>query len=178
MVSLRNEREKFNDEHYLADTFSSEEIDSLLNFEPWWNTTDKDRVSFDNQEKDRLKDLPKRTFERFDKSIMESTLYSLVDILFAYAYNNRITEGENNVKLEKSDVDLDLLELELAAKLCLEDNNSNDCGNQVNVLEYVRDHFGYQNNGDRSLDSDDDQNDENSIEDLSRKVKNFCIAKE
>lgn len=50
-----------------------------------------------NEEKDILKDLPKKEF-LLDKREEHLVSLSLIDILYSYAYNVRSTMGENTVE--------------------------------------------------------------------------------
>ena len=44
-------------------------------------------------------DLPKRSQQTLDNNAVTSVVMSLVDIIFAYAYDQRITEEEHNVSI-------------------------------------------------------------------------------
>ncbi|OMJ28546.1 Protein shq1 [Smittium culicis] len=59
------------------------------------NNSIKNLFEFTEKEKEYLIRLPKKTYIIDDK---KSLYLGIVDILFAYAYNNRVFEGENNVE--------------------------------------------------------------------------------
>lgn len=54
-------------------------------------------VIFTEKEKDKLRHLPNKEY-LLDEQVEQSLLLGLVDIIFAYAYNYRTTEGENTVE--------------------------------------------------------------------------------
>ncbi|GFS80659.1 protein SHQ1 homolog [Nephila pilipes] len=102
---LQKESECFNDEHYLADLFEDEEVQRLIHYKPDWvdlhdevqNNISEDKIQFTSEEKDRMRKLPSKEY-LLDKAQCRTAFLSLIDILFAYAYNKRTTEGENNVE--------------------------------------------------------------------------------
>lgn len=93
-LRLEGESEKFDQDHYLADYFDDSEMinEAILNFEPEWNSGE-----YSQEEIDCLKNLPKKTFI-LDKEQKFYSFLGLVDILYAYCYNNRINMGEINVE--------------------------------------------------------------------------------
>lgn len=94
---LRKDRESedFSDDHYLADWAQPDLIEPLLEYEPCWEKTSE--ATFLDEEVDILKDLPKKEF-LLEKKELQLVCFSLVDILFAHAYNARTTMGENTVE--------------------------------------------------------------------------------
>ncbi|XP_028416679.1 protein SHQ1 homolog isoform X2 [Dendronephthya gigantea] len=88
---IASENEKFDEEHYLADLFDDVRIKEILDY-----VTEKE-ASFDDIEKKKLQQLPNREYV-FEKKEENFVCYSLVDIIFAYAYNKRTTFGENTVE--------------------------------------------------------------------------------
>lgn len=88
-----HEEEKFDDDHYLADTYGNDElIQTLLDYEP----EEEDDEDYTEEEIDCLKSkLPKRTY-LLDKQQKMFAYCGLVDILFAYMYNRRVNTGEEN----------------------------------------------------------------------------------
>ena len=86
------EREKFDDEHYLADTFDNTEIveNYILAYK-----TELDEQEYTEDEMECLKNLPKRTY-LLDKEQKMFAYCGLFDILFSYSYNKRINCGEEN----------------------------------------------------------------------------------
>lgn len=88
---------KFDAEYYLADFFENESIVELVNFEAPW-TREKisgSEFAFTEEEKQILRELPNRTY-LIDSD--QSLLLSLVDIVFAFAYDYRTTLGEHTVE--------------------------------------------------------------------------------
>lgn len=94
-LRLAQEAEDFSDDHYLADWAQPEYIEPLLTFECWWEKSSQ--VEYLDEEVDILKDLPKKEF-LLDKREEFLVSFSLIDILFGYAYNIRSTMGENTVE--------------------------------------------------------------------------------
>ncbi|XP_064824962.1 protein SHQ1 homolog [Oncorhynchus masou masou] len=91
-------------DHYLADLFEDEEIQGLLKFRPWWSDLCPDSirqgeaaVSFTDDEKEQLRKFTNRSYILDKKSRFQVWL-SLVDIILAYCYELRTTEGEHNVE--------------------------------------------------------------------------------
>jgi protein SHQ1 len=102
-LRIENENEKFEDDHYLADLFDNNYIESvLLKYKPDFGGNgdeedEHDAEGFTQKEQDCLKQLPRKTF-MLDKEQKFCAFAGLVDILFAYAYNNRVNCGETNVE--------------------------------------------------------------------------------
>ena len=104
-LRIENENAKFDEDHYLADFFDDTELikDTLLKYQPDFYSigsgSDEDDVSLEYTDKeiDVLKSLPRRTY-LLDKSQKMSAYLGLVDILYAYCYNNRVNCGESNVE--------------------------------------------------------------------------------
>lgn len=107
---------KFDEEYYLADYFNVDQIQHLLDYKPPWDTylqqhkensfedeakysneQEEKTVQFTAEEKDQLRRLPNKDYLFDDKEELPLFL-GLVDIIFAYAYNHRTTEGENTVE--------------------------------------------------------------------------------
>uniref|UniRef100_A0A8C7QLP5 Protein SHQ1 homolog n=1 Tax=Oncorhynchus mykiss TaxID=8022 RepID=A0A8C7QLP5_ONCMY len=91
-------------DHYLADLFEDEEIQGLLKFRPWWSDLCPDSirqgeaaVSFTDDEKEQLRKFTNHSYILDKKSRFQVWL-SLVDIILAYCYELRTTEGEHNVE--------------------------------------------------------------------------------
>ncbi|KAA8593518.1 hypothetical protein FQN60_009634 [Etheostoma spectabile] len=100
---LDAEASAFSPDHYLADLFEDEQIKRLLKFRPWWAklspSTEQEgeaAVSFNNGEKEQLRKFTNRSY-LLDKTSRNQVWLSLVDILLAYSYEVRSTEGEHNV---------------------------------------------------------------------------------
>jgi protein SHQ1 len=70
----------------------------LLKYEPYYlQINDKNSIEYTESEIDDLKNLPKKTF-LLDKEQKFYAYIGLVDILFAYCYNDRVNCGEKNVE--------------------------------------------------------------------------------
>ncbi|KAI8511147.1 Hsp90 cochaperone shq1 [Branchiostoma belcheri] len=111
------ELEQFDPDHYLADLYEDDTIQELLRYHPPWvqelhklktcskvagtdcsiNQPEEEVLVFSEEEKEQLLRLPKREY-LLDGKTLPVVCFSLVDILFAYAYNYRTTEGEDNVE--------------------------------------------------------------------------------
>lgn len=92
---LQQENEKFDKEHYLSDLYEEADILELMEFSP--SIFNDVGISFTNEEKYQLKSLPCRQY-LLDAYEQKIALLGLIDIIFAWAYNHRITLGENNVE--------------------------------------------------------------------------------
>lgn len=91
------EQDKFDPDYYLADLYEDDMIQELLNYNASWENQSEcsDKVSFTDTEKEAMRNLPKKEYLIEDEL---SVYLGLVDILFAYAYNHRTTQGEDNVE--------------------------------------------------------------------------------
>ena len=97
LLRIEQEKEKFDDEHYLADLYDCEMIEeSLLAYQPWWYEN-VNEMDYTQAELDCLKELTKKSFI-LDKKETFNACIGLVDILYAYCYSNRINCGEKNVE--------------------------------------------------------------------------------
>lgn len=110
---LAAELAKFDPDHYLADFFEDEAVEQILKYNPWWNDAhaemmaslgksqeqgdDAALVSFSEEEKYQLRKFVNKSY-LLDKTAHRQVYYSLVDILLAYCYEIRVTEGEHNVE--------------------------------------------------------------------------------
>ncbi|XP_015226435.1 PREDICTED: protein SHQ1 homolog isoform X2 [Cyprinodon variegatus] len=101
---LEAEASAFSSDHYLADLFEDDEINCLLKFTPWWSKLSpsadpegESAVSFSDDEKEQLRKFTNRSY-LLDKPSRYQAWLSLVDILLAYSYEVRSTEGEHNVE--------------------------------------------------------------------------------
>ncbi|XP_034389481.1 protein SHQ1 homolog isoform X2 [Cyclopterus lumpus] len=107
---LDAEAAAFSPDHYLADLFEDDEIKGLLKFSPWWEKlsplTEQEgeaEVSFTDDEKEQLRKFANRSY-LLDKTSRQQTWLSLVDVLLAYCYEARSTEGEHNTYSSLQDV--------------------------------------------------------------------------
>ncbi|KAM7402594.1 hypothetical protein PAMP_017818 [Pampus punctatissimus] len=101
---LEAEASAFSPDHYLADLFEDDEIKRLLAFRAWWAklspSADQEgeaAVLFTDDEKEQLRKFTNRSY-LLDKTSRYQVWLSLVDILLAYSYEVRATEGEYNVE--------------------------------------------------------------------------------
>ncbi|XP_034441236.1 protein SHQ1 homolog [Hippoglossus hippoglossus] len=101
---LEAEASAFSPDHYLADLFEDDEIKGLLKFKPWWTklspSTVQDgeaAVSFTDDEKEQLRKFTNRSF-LLDKTSRHQAWLGLADVLLAYCYEVRSTDGEHNVE--------------------------------------------------------------------------------
>uniref|UniRef100_A0A4W6FYI4 Protein SHQ1 homolog n=1 Tax=Lates calcarifer TaxID=8187 RepID=A0A4W6FYI4_LATCA len=101
---LEAESSAFSPDHYLADLFEDDEIQRLLKFRPWWKqlstSTEEEgeaAVSFTDDEKEQLRKFTNCSY-LLDKASRRQAWLSLIDILLAYCYEVRSTEGEHNVE--------------------------------------------------------------------------------
>uniref|UniRef100_A0AAX7U8L3 Protein SHQ1 homolog n=1 Tax=Astatotilapia calliptera TaxID=8154 RepID=A0AAX7U8L3_ASTCA len=99
---LEAEASAFSTDHYLADWFEDGEIKGLLKFRPWWTKLSpsseqegESAVPFTDDEKEQLRKFTNRSY-LLDKASRYQAWLSLVDILLAYTYEVRSTEGEHN----------------------------------------------------------------------------------
>lgn len=91
---INDELQKFDEEYYLACLYEEQEsIKRLLDFEPYWHT--HSLIQMTEQDLFDLKNLTSRSYI-LDKTAKRQLLLSLVDILCAYAYEFRVTEGESS----------------------------------------------------------------------------------
>ena len=89
------EENAFNEDHYLADTFeTNDELEYILKLESKWN----DDTKLTKEDKQRMVDLgtQKKSQIKIEKENILSTSLGLLDILFAYCYDFRTTDWEHN----------------------------------------------------------------------------------
>ncbi|XP_040926847.1 protein SHQ1 homolog isoform X2 [Betta splendens] len=101
---LEAETLAFSPDHYLADLFEDDEIQGVLKFNPWWTklspSTEQEgesAVSFTENDKEQLRKFTNCSY-LLDKTARHQAWLSLVDILLAYSYEVRSTEGEHSVE--------------------------------------------------------------------------------
>uniref|UniRef100_A0A8C5KY03 Protein SHQ1 homolog n=1 Tax=Jaculus jaculus TaxID=51337 RepID=A0A8C5KY03_JACJA len=110
---LAAELAKFDPDHYLADFFEDEAVEQILKYTPWWCDAHTQMmaslgksqeqgdhaalVSFSEDEKYQLRKFVNKSY-LLDKRAHRQVYYSLIDILLAYCYETRVTEGEQNVE--------------------------------------------------------------------------------
>lgn len=89
----KTEKEKFNDDHYLSDLMFGDEIPRLLDFE--FDTGSLN--SFTDDERRIMKNFGNREF-LLDKVEQKQIHLGLIDIIFAYCYDWRTSEGSHSVE--------------------------------------------------------------------------------
>ncbi|KAM5280068.1 protein SHQ1 homolog [Ctenodactylus gundi] len=110
---LAAELAKFDPDHYLADFFEDETIEQILRYHPWWDDVCSETsasvgssqeleneaglVSFSEEEKYQLRKFINKSY-LLDRRALRQVYYSLLDLLLAYCYETRVTEGEQNVE--------------------------------------------------------------------------------
>ncbi|XP_036593322.1 protein SHQ1 homolog [Trichosurus vulpecula] len=111
---LAAEESKFDPDHYLADYFEDEAIRKVLKYKPWWtiafakmtaspersqeqSNQEEFQVSFSKEENYQLLKFTNKSY-LLDKRAQYYVYYGLIDILLAYCYEIRVTEGESNVE--------------------------------------------------------------------------------
>ncbi|XP_077385890.1 protein SHQ1 homolog [Festucalex cinctus] len=101
---LNAEALAFSPDHYLADLFEDDEIKKLLKFRSWWTKLspsseqeEEPVIQFSNEEKEQLRKFNNQSY-LLDKASRYQVWLSLVDIILAYSYEVRLTEGEHNVE--------------------------------------------------------------------------------
>ncbi|KAM4720917.1 protein SHQ1 homolog [Rhinophrynus dorsalis] len=105
---LAAEKAKFDPDHYLADLFEDESIHKLLKYQPWWVAastgassasvdSQEKTVTFSEKEKEQLRKFTNKS-HLLDKKSHQLAFLGLIDLLLAYCYEVRVTEGERNVE--------------------------------------------------------------------------------
>ncbi|TRY82163.1 hypothetical protein DNTS_009470 [Danionella cerebrum] len=91
-------------DHYMLCLYEDEEeIKKLLRFKPWWNelkqdsSTNSDILMFTEEEKEQMRKFSNHSY-LLDKKARFHVWLGLVDIVLAYVYDVRTTEGEHNVE--------------------------------------------------------------------------------
>ncbi|XP_058258724.1 protein SHQ1 homolog isoform X1 [Hemibagrus wyckioides] len=100
---LNAETTIFCTDHYLCELYEGEEMRKVhLDFKPWWSELKPDSdaettVTFTDEEKEQMRKFTNRSYV-LDKATRYHAWLSLVDIILAYVYDVRTTEGEHNVE--------------------------------------------------------------------------------
>uniref|UniRef100_W5MUY5 Protein SHQ1 homolog n=1 Tax=Lepisosteus oculatus TaxID=7918 RepID=W5MUY5_LEPOC len=110
---LAAETAKFEPDHYLADLFEDDAVQNVLKYRPWWVEVEskkkiKEEITqghdggegamfFSEEEKEQLRKFSNKSY-LLDKKATHQVWISLVDIILAYVYEVRVTEGEKNVE--------------------------------------------------------------------------------
>ncbi|XP_066155523.1 protein SHQ1 homolog [Euwallacea fornicatus] len=97
-LRIQYEQGKFNMDHYLADFVDNEAVCEIIAQKcPYKESHSISNFSFSDKELDFLKDLPNVQYKLDQKQILYC-YNGLVDILFAYCYDQRITQFEANIE--------------------------------------------------------------------------------
>nr|XP_002127366.1 protein SHQ1 homolog isoform X1 [Ciona intestinalis]XP_018669350.1 protein SHQ1 homolog isoform X1 [Ciona intestinalis] len=88
---------KFDSDYYLADLYEDDYIQHIIKFIPEWKQSPEEQLEFTDEEKEQLQKLPNKEY-LISENEQQIILNGLFDILFAYAYNVRVTEGEGCVE--------------------------------------------------------------------------------
>ena len=94
---LESETKDFSDDHYLFDMFDQKELISKIIAYQSIPKYDLKEYEFNDEMRFRLKNLPKKEYI-LEKSEKKRLLLGMVDILLAYAYDQRVSEGETSVE--------------------------------------------------------------------------------
>jgi protein SHQ1 len=62
----------------------------------FFSDLDQEDLELTNNERDRLIGLPAKVDTKFPKELTKSVYFGLIDILYAYLYDHRTTDGEHN----------------------------------------------------------------------------------
>lgn len=95
------ENEDFSEDHYLADLYESDQIQYFLHVPNPWHGLLQNEVELKNWsgltdlEREKLIALPKKEY-LIEPDHLQSVYYGLIDILFAYCYDLRTTDGEHS----------------------------------------------------------------------------------
>lgn len=89
------DKQHFKQEHYLADLFEpDEQFLASMNFE-----IDAKTLAFNDLDREQLKNLQIRQLDGFGlKAVQQQISYSLLDLVCAYLYDLRTTDGEHSVE--------------------------------------------------------------------------------
>ncbi|KAG1054008.1 hypothetical protein G6F43_003961 [Rhizopus delemar] len=99
---IRLENERFDEDHYCTDFAMDEEIQYAIKYKTAYakelkkvQNHGESQLQFTAQEEEMMRQLPRKEYLISN----EKAIYlGLVDLLFAYSYNHRLTEGEGNVE--------------------------------------------------------------------------------
>ncbi|XP_067316319.1 protein SHQ1 homolog [Pseudorasbora parva] len=92
-------------DHYMVNLYEDEEeITNLLKFKPWWrepslhsSANSDTSITFTEEENEQMRKFTNRSY-LLDKKARFHAWLGLVDIVLAYVYDVRTTEGEHNVE--------------------------------------------------------------------------------
>uniref|UniRef100_A0A8D8LW26 Protein SHQ1 homolog n=1 Tax=Cacopsylla melanoneura TaxID=428564 RepID=A0A8D8LW26_9HEMI len=99
-LSWKQEQDDFDEDQYLADLMIPEQqevIQALIQYTPCWKTNPDDRTQVSASEQEIMKQLGNREYLLGSQEKC-AALLSLVNILYAYCYDVRTTQGEHTVE--------------------------------------------------------------------------------
>ncbi|KAL1456772.1 hypothetical protein WDU94_001475 [Cyamophila willieti] len=99
-LSWKQEQDDFDEDQYLADLMIPEQqevIQTLIQYTPCWKGNPDDRTQFSKSELESMKQLGNREYLLSSQEKC-SALLSLVNILYAYCYDMRTTQGDHTVE--------------------------------------------------------------------------------
>lgn len=100
-LRLQAEWEKFDEDHYISDLYEDDMMQTFLDYCPCWceelsaGKSKESEVIFTEEEQEVMRKLPRKEY-LLEKAEEMGVYLGLVDILYAYAYNHRTTEGETH----------------------------------------------------------------------------------
>lgn len=95
---MQYEQGKFNTDHYLSDFFESSEISDIISQScPFEDAKNNPNLILNDKDFDFLKDLPNIQYDLCSESI-NYCHNGLLDILFAYCYDQRVNNFETNIE--------------------------------------------------------------------------------
>ncbi|KAI8090011.1 SHQ1 protein-domain-containing protein [Halteromyces radiatus] len=104
---LEQENNKFDEDHYAMDYINQDEMQHVLQYKTIWakelkriqklakESVGQNKVKLSEKDQTMMRDLPNKEYLLSNE---KTTYLGLVDLLFAYSYNHRVSEGENNVE--------------------------------------------------------------------------------
>ncbi|KAK4290660.1 hypothetical protein Pmani_036459 [Petrolisthes manimaculis] len=94
---VAHELSAFDEDHYLADYFEVDTATQCVEFIPEFYSITSDEVELKESEQEALLRLPRKE-HLLDPGSRSAVYLGLVDLLYAWAYNHRVTLGENCVE--------------------------------------------------------------------------------
>lgn len=94
---ITHELRVFDEDHYLADYFEVDTAQQCVEFIPEFYSITSDEVELSDQDKEDMMKLPRKE-HLLDKGAQSIVYLGLVDILYSWCYNHRVTLGENCVE--------------------------------------------------------------------------------
>lgn len=99
---VQRENDKFDEDYYCSDYAMDEEIQNVIKYKTVYSKELKRiqkeeaaQLTFTEQEEELMRQLPRKEYLISNE---KAVYLGLIDLLFAYSYNHRVTEGEGNVE--------------------------------------------------------------------------------